>query len=634
MMARIISLLLGVWIASYSYAGSRDDLAVALIPDSLLAGAHSIVRSADYTLNIKDVAHAEFTVHRVVTVIDAAGADELIIYIPYSKYRKIKDIHSATYDYAGRQINKHQSYEMEDFAMVTDALYSDERVKYLRTSGGSYPVTIDVTTVMLLEGIMDYPDWQIQGIGEAVQQSSYTVSAPSPGMVRYRAYHSTLTPEVSTDMKTNKTLYQWSVAGLRQQAVPVSSYSSRYFLPRIDFAPSEFEIDGYKGSLTTWSSFAGAIAAMWQDKKTLTPEIKAEILGLVKNTHTDHEKVAILYAYLQHNFHYVSIQMGIGGIIPFDATTVHRSRYGDCKALSNYMSAILEVAGVRSYPVLINSGERTDAIDTTFPGNKFDHVILYVISDGEPQWLECTSTAMEPGLLGTFTENRYGLTIAPDGRLIRTPSSAAERSRLVISHDISMPKDADVSINASVDICGEYRLGGMEHLIGGKENDQLSYLFKYLSIKRPEQVALAKPVDSAGHITLSFHGLSTHVYDFQNGSKFFLPSTYIAHWYANLSSDTSARYNLLLGFPNDKSEVLTYHLAPGDVSLPPDADLDNVLLSFHRKSIKAADNTVTVHTELKMKVHVLHYSDIALMKRSLQQVSKSLQQRVVYTVLD
>lgn len=615
-------------------AGTREDLAVSLIPDSLLAGAHSVVRSAEYVLDIQDAGHAEYTVHRIVTILDEAGAEDLVIYVPYDKYRKIKDVRSVTYDYAGHQLNKHLSYEMEDFAMVSDALFSDERVRYLKTAGGAYPVTIDVTTTIQMDGILEYPDWQIQGRGEAVQQSTCTVLAPTAQMVRWKAYHTAIRPAVTHDEKTGKARLQWTAAGMTARRVPSGSYSARYFLPRIDLAPTDFEIDGHRGSLSSWTSFAAAIADMWQDKKVLPADIQAEIRMLIKDTRTDHERVAILYSYLQHHFHYVSIQAGIGGIIPIDAATVHRARYGDCKALSNYMSALLDVAGIRSYPILINSGEREVAIDTTFPGDKFDHVILYAIADGEPEWLECTSTAMEPGLLGTFTENRYGLMVARDGRLIRTPSSAADRSRLLISHDITVQKDGSGSMSGSVDMCGEYRGAAREELIAGKENDQLSFLFRYLGIKRPEEVALARPVDSAGHIALSLRGSSSRISDFQNGTKSFLPSTRVARWYDNLSADTTVTYNLILDFPHDKTEELTYHLAPGEVSLPPDVDLDNSLLAFHRRAARAADNTVTIHTELKMKIHLLIHTDIGLMKQTLQQISKALQQKVVYTAAE
>ncbi len=68
---------------------------------------------------------------------------------------------------------------------------------------------------------------------------------------------------------------------------------------------------------------------------------------------TDHltdkrQKVFALYDYLQKNTRYISVQLGIGGWQPFPADYVATKRYGDCKALSNFMVALLKEAGIKA----------------------------------------------------------------------------------------------------------------------------------------------------------------------------------------------------------------------------------------------------------------------------------------------
>ena len=67
-------------------------------------------------------------------------------------------------------------------------------------------------------------------------------------------------------------------------------------------------------------------------------------------------KVAVLYNYLQQNTHYVGIQLGIGGWQTYDAAYVATKKYGDCKALSNFMISLLKEAGIKGHAVVIKGG--------------------------------------------------------------------------------------------------------------------------------------------------------------------------------------------------------------------------------------------------------------------------------------
>jgi hypothetical protein len=618
-----------LFFSSQLSASVRDELSVKLIPDSLLLGANMIVRLSETTLTITSPSQAEYEVHDIVTILNESGAAELTQGYSYNQFSKITDFHINIYDKDGKLLNKHNLSDMKDFSLYDGfSLFNDARFKFLQTNGGQYPITIDRTVTRKYQGFMDMPNWYIQKPNQSVESTSLIVEVPVDLDIRFKSYNTTLSPSIKTDkVKT----YTWVATGLKALKIPSESYGGGFTYPYVDLSPSKFEIAGYKGSLDSWSEFGTALATMWRGKRKLPDDVAGEIKKMVIGAHTDKEKIAILYNYLQKNFHYVSVQIGMGGMIPFDAITVHQAKYGDCKALSNYMCAILNVAGVRSYPVLINAGTNEHSIDTTFPSNHFNHAILYAEADGKPFWLECTSSSMPAGELGTFTESRYGLMIGDStGTILATPPSDPDLNTITLSHDVNLTASGQAVISGTLSLSGEYRGMANAALKQGTDKEQATYIFTTLHVKQPQSFKLSAVDDSVSTISVSISGNSENLFDFKTGNKSFLPSSFLSSWYKNIAVDNDRKEDLLIDFPYCKNEKLLYHLDSNSiVSLPGDFELNNKLVSFHRKVEKATNNSVTISTQFKMNRHIIHPGEIALLKESLQKISKYVQQKVI-----
>ena len=137
-------------------------------------------------------------------------------------------------------------------------------------------------------------------------------------------------------------------------------------------------MDGNKGDLATWKDLGIWYSNLCKGSVNLSELTKSLLKEMVKDAKSDREKIKIIYNYLQSNFRYVDISLGIGGYKPFDANFVDTKKYGDCKALSNYMHACLDAVGIVSYPALINAEYNKEPVDPGFPHNSFNHVILCV----------------------------------------------------------------------------------------------------------------------------------------------------------------------------------------------------------------------------------------------------------------
>ena len=242
--------------------------------------------------------------------------------------------------------------------------------------------------------------------------------------------------------------------------------------PELRLGTDRFEIGGAPGRLDSWGAFAAWYHGLSEGRQTLPDAARAEVQRVIAGAETDVEKARRLYRYLQKTTRYVSIQLGLGGWQPFDAEYVYERRYGDCKALTNYMQAMLAEAGIASDPVLIEAGEYGSDLDPAFPDNGFNHVVLRVpmrapeiSADPEAVWLECTSSHAAFGHLGAFTEGRPGLLVTPEGgRIVRTPTSDAGADETALVATLSLSADGDGTADARWSLRGEPRADALARL--------------------------------------------------------------------------------------------------------------------------------------------------------------------------
>jgi hypothetical protein len=493
-------------------------------------------------------------------------------------------------------VNKHDKDDLKDFAAASGySMFSEARYKKILLGGGMYPVTIDYTYTINFNGILDYPDWYMQLPYQSVQSATLVTEVPTGFKIYYQPVNFSIEPSIK--QQGDKTIYTWT------------------------------------GSWDSWAGFGKVLGAMWKDKRKLNAQAVDEIKALVKNASTDREKVAILYNYLEHNFRYVSITIGMSGFIPFSADDVHAYKYGDCKALSNYMCAMLDAVGIKASPALINSGRNEHGIDTTFPSNKFDHAIVCAILSDGPMWLECTSDCMAAGHLGTFTENRYALLFDEnEAKIVATPASNPLKNNTDIKSEVNISATLQANINTQVQVSGEYRLSAKNNFLSGTDVDRQGYIFNTLSFKSFLQPKFTVGYDTLSVISFGVTGNNEKGYEFKTGNKVFLGSTLIKTWHENIVADDSLPGNdIMLNFPYNKTERLVYHLPPSNkISMPADYYLDNSLYTFSRKCTQTDNNTIIIETSITCKKHVLAHKELPLANESLQNINKHLQQKLVF----
>ncbi len=213
--------------------------------------------------------------------------------------------------------------------------------------------------------------------------------------------------------------------------------------------PTDFELQGYSGNMSDWNEYGKFYGSLQKGRDVLPDDLKREVHRLTDNVSDPSKKVAILYDYLQKNTHYVLIQFGIGGLQTYEASYVAKNKYGDCKALSNFMIALLKEAGISGHPVIIYGDENEPVFFQDFPSHQFNHVICAVPMAKDTMWLECTDQYLPAGYLGDFTANRYGLFIDNNGgTLVHTPAYLIKDNTSIRKINAAMDSDGNLQVKS------------------------------------------------------------------------------------------------------------------------------------------------------------------------------------------
>lgn len=395
---------------------------VATIPASLLKNANAVLRLDETRFEIVNTGKTITRTHHVITILNENGDQWAEFAEWYDKFREVESFEGILYDAGGRQLRKVRRKDLQDMSAVSDmSLMEDTRVKKYNFYYKVYPHTVEYTVEISNKGTLFFPSWNPRpGENISVERSSIAIASHPGYEFRYKPFRYKENPVVTQEK--NFRVSSWAVTAL--PALARESYSPPWheLSPVVVFGPSAFEMDNYKGNMATWQDFGKFVHSLRQGKDVLPAEVKARVQEISASFDDPAAKVAALYRFMQSHTRYVSIQLGIGGWQPFDATFVANKKYGDCKALTNYMYALLKEAGIASYYTLIRAGRTANYITEDFPSQQFNHVILCVPMATDTIWLECTSQTLPAGYLGDMTADRPALLIDEQGgRMVRTP---------------------------------------------------------------------------------------------------------------------------------------------------------------------------------------------------------------------
>lgn len=365
-------------------------------------------------------------------------------------------------------------------------------------------------------------------------------------------------------------------------------------------APSRFALVRMVEASTfaDWAELSAHFAPLYEEARVIPAEgpLRDRLEAIRASTNDPVERAEQALALVQDQVRYVALAMGAAGLVPADAATTWRRRYGDCKAKSALLIGLLEELGIEAEPVLVNS-VIGDALPQRLPlVSAFDHVVVRAHIDGREFFLDGTrtgDTSLERHPVPNFG---WGLPVLPEGaELVRMiPAVLATPSDDVsIRIDLSEGIRTQAPTQAEVTYRGETAIAVhalMQQLYGQARNQSIEDFWTGgYSFFTPDEVGMEFDEES-GELRLSASGTSELDWDYNSFEPVGMRVGYNPDFDRPESADQDAPY--AIGFPSYERIIYEVILPPGFSAENVDgANVDQTVagVEYHR-DLQLVDN--------------------------------------------
>ncbi len=269
-----------------------------------------------------------------------------------------------------------------------------------------------------------WSDYALLEYTAPIRRLSYAVSAPPGRPLRHQRLRdagSNRVEQTETRLPDGRTLHQWEVHDVPQVFPEPDMPPLHTVVQRLIVSTAE---DWPALSRWYWNLCRPRLAAV-------TPEMGTLVTGLVAQAAAPEERMRRIFTWVSQNIRYMGIttETEAPGYEPHDVSMTFHNRYGVCRDKAALLVALLRLAALEAYPVLIHAGAR---LDPDVPMTFFNHAIVAVRLPGADGF-----TLMDPtnestrDLLPAYLGNRSYLVAHPTGEPLRVSAVSPADANLV-----------------------------------------------------------------------------------------------------------------------------------------------------------------------------------------------------------
>lgn len=147
-------------------------------------------------------------------------------------------------------------------------------------------------------------------------------------------------------------------------------------------------------SFASWADVASVMAPLYDTKGLIKPgsALKAETAAIMAATSDPLQRTQRALQLVQDKVRYLAVQLNGGNYVPQSPEQTWAARYGDCKAKTLLLLALLHDMGIEAEAVLAHI-DQGDLVSVRLPSAlAFNHVLVRASINGESLWLDGTSS--------------------------------------------------------------------------------------------------------------------------------------------------------------------------------------------------------------------------------------------------
>lgn len=558
---------------------------------------------------------SRYTTHQVVKILTERGiqkyGDIAIPYQPNSQNIGVNIARTIAPDGTVRTPPDEAFNDVTPPGLLSRNLYSDMMWRVISMVGLAPGVCIEyqVTLEDKLDKIAGSKTWITGGYNfqssEVTLETVYALRMPQDWNLQWKVDNFEIEPEVS-DEENGIVLYVWRSGEMPALKLEESMPHINDIAPRLSYS-----------SIASWDDVYKWYKDLAKGRYAPDEHIQKTVEELIENLTTDEAMIQAIYHFVAKNIRYVGIELGQSAYQPSPATEVLQKQYGDCKDKTTLLISMLDLVGIKAYPVMLSTSPY-EKVDTSLPSlSQFNHMIAAIPKGKEDYiWLDPTSSTCSFGDLPSGDQGRVGLLIGDaSGTFVDIPVYPAESNKFVSTTELWLNRKEGTKGEIRIRMTGQYNIDARwtyQQIPPTEWKDtfasELSQQFPNIivdSVEISDLNNLQLPIE----ITIRFH-VKKYIRNFKNQILLPLPIDEFTD-YAEIVAAAERTYPLNMGYPMKIEKIIRIHLPDGwNAALPPDLERTTSFASVKRQ-YSQHENSVVYRLDFTLKQRLIPATDYA-----------------------